>query len=155
MTLLSMWKFSNIYNIDYWSRDRILLGHGWGLQTLPWSWSPLLQSAGSSPDNACLTNLDNIDSTPDSWSPKPSPNDLDETLADLESVSFVTSGCGARSRLPYDSINLSVSGELFGGKFDSAQLRFRFRFPPPQELEHVDHGSQLDQTPNLPSKKMF
>ena len=48
-----------------------------------------------------------------------------------------------------------VSADDFGGKFDSAQFRFRFRFPPPQELEHVDHGSQLDQTPNLPSKKMF
>jgi hypothetical protein len=68
--------------------------------------------------------------------PNPSPSDRDETRDDLVvRVSLEISGFGTRSRLPYESIRRCVSGAAFGGKFDSAQFRFRFRFPPPHDVE--------------------
>ena len=148
----------------------VLPGQGWALQAEAWSWSPLLHKAGSSPVT-CLTNLKSSDSP--SLNPNPSPRDRDENLSRLRPerwdwiesepwawneseslawVKFESETRGTRSRLPYESMSRRVSADDFGGKFDSAQLRFRFRFPLPQDLEQNDHGAQSAQTANLPNK---
>ena len=135
------------------NKNKCLLGQAWLLQAEPWPGSPRLHRAGSRLET-CRVNRRSCDSA----SLNPRPRDRDETRSpsrpDLLTtfvVEFTSSNLGTRSRLPYESINLWVSAEVFGGKFDSAQSRRRFRFPPPHEAEQLDHGSHPPQTANLPS----